>query len=400
MNLCKITKKKIKTFMSFGKMPLANGFLLKKNFNKEFFYNLEASFNDELSLFQINEHPKPSQMFNKNYPFFTSGSKFMINHFKKYSNWIKNEFIKKNSKLIEVGSNDGTFLKNFSNSDIDYIGFEPSYSAYKIAKQRKVKTLNEFFSHASLNKIEKFKNKTDLIVGSNVICHIPNLVEFIKSTDSMLNDKGTLIFEEPYLGSMYAKTSYDQIYDEHIFMFSITSVYKIFKSFGFDLIDAIPQTTHGGSMRYIIKRNSNNNNLQKIKKLIEIEKKLKISTLEGCFEFKKDCELSKIKLLEKLEKIKKSNKNICGYGATSKSTTILNYCGIGPELIECIFDTTKEKVGKYSPGMHIPIKDYKYFRKKFYNYSYLFAWNHKIEIFKKERDYAKAGGKWISHVNL
>lgn len=386
--------------MSFGKMPLANGFLEKKNFNKEFFYNLETSFNDELSLFQINEHPKPSQMFNKNYPFFTSSSKFMIDHFKKYSNWIKNEFIKKNSKLIEVGSNDGTFLKNFNNSDIHYIGFEPSYSAYKIAKERKVKTLNEFFSLTSLNKVKEFKNKTDLIVGSNVICHIPNLVEFIKSTDLMLNDTGTLIFEEPYLGSMYAKTSYDQIYDEHIFMFSITSVYKIFKNFGFDLVDAIPQTTHGGSMRYIIKRNSYNNNLQKIKKLIEIEKKLKISTLEGCFEFKENCELSKIKLLDKLEKIKKSNKNICGYGATSKSTTILNYCGIGPQLIECIFDTTKEKVGKYSPGMHIQIKDYKHFRKKFYNYCYLFAWNHKNEIFKKEYDYTKAGGKWITHVKL
>ena len=295
MPLCKITKKKIKTFMSFGKMPLANGFLQKKNFNKEFFYNLEASFNDELSLFQINDPPKPSQMFNKNYPFFTSGSKFMIDHFKKYSNWIKNEFIKKNSKLIEVGSNDGTFLKNFNNSDISYIGFEPSYSAYKIAKKRKVKTLNEFFSYTSLNKIIKFKNKTDLIVGSNVICHIPNLVEFIKSADLMLNDTGALIFEEPYLGSMYAKTSYDQIYDEHIFMFSITSIYNIFKNFGFDLIDAIPQTTHGGSMRYIIKRNSNNNNLQKIKKLIEIEKKLKISTLEGCFEFKKNVNYQKLR---------------------------------------------------------------------------------------------------------
>jgi len=104
--------------------------------------------------------------------------------------------------------------------------------------------------------------------------------------------------------------------------------------------------------------------------------------------------------LEKLEKIKKSNKNICGYGATSKSTTILNYCGIGAQLIECIFDTTKEKVGKYSPGMHIPIKDYKHFRKEFYDYCYLFAWNHKNEIFKKERDYTKAGGKWVSHVSL
>ena len=400
MSFCKITQKKLKPFMSFGKMPLANGFLLKKDFNNEFFYNLEASFSEDISLFQINDHPKPKQMFNKHYPFFTSSSKFMINHFKKYSHWVKKKFLNSNSKLIEIGSNDGTFLGNFKNSNIEYIGFEPSFNVFKKAEQGNINTLNDFFSTKSIDKINNFKKKTDVIVGSNVGCHIPNLVDFIKTVDILLSSNGTLIFEEPYLGSMYKKVSYDQIYDEHIFLFSITSVYKIFKRFDFDLIDAIPQVTHGGSMRYILKRKKNKNNLNKVKKFIENEKKFKINSIDGCIDFKKNCEQSKNDLIEKLYKIKKSNKIICGYGATSKSTTILNYCKINGELIDCIFDATKEKIGKYSPGMHIPINDSKFFNKKFYDYVYLFAWNHKKEILNKEKNYSDKGGRWISHVKL
>jgi methylation protein EvaC len=395
MSFCKITKKKLKPFMSFGQMPLANRFLLKKDFNKEFFYNLETSFSEEISLFQINDHPKPKQMFNKHYPFFTSSSKFMIDHFKKYSQWVR-KFLSNDSRLIEIGSNDGTFLENFRKLDIEYVGFEPSYNVFKKANQKNINTINDFFSTQSIDKVKKFKKKTDVIVGSNVVCHIPDLINFIKTVDLLLSSNGTLIFEEPYLGSMYEKVSYDQIYDEHIFLFSITSISKIFRSFDFDLIDVIPQITHGGSMRYILKRRKNENDLGKVKKFIEKEKKLKIDSLEGCLQFKKNCEISKNKLNETLYKIKKSNQKICGYGATSKSTTILNYCNIGPELIDCIFDTTKEKIGKFSPGMHIPIYDYKLFRKSNYSNVFLFAWNHKKEIQQKEKKLKKI--KWISHL--
>ena len=396
MSFCKITQKKLKPFMSFGKMPLANGFLSKKNFNKEFFYNLETSFSEEMSLFQINDHPKPKQMFNKNYPFFTSSSKFMIDHFKKYSLWVK-KFLSNDSKLIEIGSNDGTFLENFRKLDIEYIGFEPSYNVFKKARQKKINTINEFFSTQSIDKVKNFKKRTDVIIGSNVVCHIPDLINFIKTVDLLLSSNGTLIFEEPYLGSMYEKVSYDQIYDEHIFLFSISSIFKIFRSFDFDLIDAIPQITHGGSMRYILKRRKNKNDLRKVESFIEKEKKLKIDSLEGCLKFKKNSEISKNKLNEILYKIKESNQKICGYGATSKSTTILNYCNIGPELIDCIFDTTKEKIGKFSPGCHIPIRDYKLFKKSNYKNVFLFAWNHKKEIMKKEAVNKEI--KWLTHIN-
>src|SRR6056300_1607387 len=148
---CKITEKKIKPFMSFGKMPIANGFLKSKNFKKEFFFNMEVGFSKDLSLFQLNDNPKPKIMFNNNYPFFTGSSKIMVSHFKNYADWIKKKIIKnkinkKKINLIEIGSNDGTFLKNFKNHKFNILGIEPSTNVAKISKKLKINTKNIFFS--------------------------------------------------------------------------------------------------------------------------------------------------------------------------------------------------------------------------------------------------------------
>ena len=135
--------------------------------------------------------------------------------------------------------------------------------------------------------MKKFHNKTDLICAANAICHIPDLPDLIKGIDLLLNRKGLFIFEEPYLGSMYEKTSYDQIYDEHIFMFSVNSIMKIFKLYKFDLINVVPQKTHGGSMRYVVGRSGEHNISNNVPKFLAQEKKKKINSIKGCFKFKK-----------------------------------------------------------------------------------------------------------------
>ena len=397
--ICKITKQKIKPFMSFGKMPIANGFIEKKNFNKEFFFNLEVGFSKKISLFQLNDHPKPTQMFNKNYPFFTSSSKGMIKHFKNYSLWIKKKYKKKLKNVIEIGSNDGTFLNNFKKSNINLLGFEPSKNVASISKKRGIKTINKFFNYQNVKKLKNLKKKINIITAANAICHIPDLVSLIKGIDFLLKEDGLFIFEEPYLGSMYEKVSYDQIYDEHIFMFSASSVKKIFDLFSFELIDAIPQKTHGGSMRYVVARKGKFKISTNLSKILKKEKKNNIDNIKGCLKFKKGCEISKKKLIKKLKNYKKRKLKIAGYAATSKSTTILNYCKIGTNFIDYISDTTKEKIGKYSPGTHIPIMSMEHFKKNLPNRAFLFAWNHKNEILKKEKKFNKKG-KWFAHVNI
>ena len=391
---CKITHKSIKPFMSFGKMPIANAFLEKQDFSKEYFYNMEVGFSEDISLLQLNDHPKPEVMFNENYPFFTSSSKHMIEHFKSYANFVR-KYLNTNSKLIEIGSNDGTFLKNFSNNSNNIIGFEPSKNVAELAQKNKVPTINNFFNTKTIANINEYLGNTDLICASNVICHIPDLNDLIKSVDMLLSLDGTFVFEEPYLGSMFDQVSYDQIYDEHIYVFSVSSVSKIFERFNLYLVDAFPQKTHGGSMRYVVKRK--NDKSSQIKKIIEEEKKKKLDQIESCLMFKNNCEISKKKIVDKINILKNQGKSICGYAATSKSTTILNYCQIGCDQIDYICDTTSEKIGKFSPGMHIPIKDMDYFRKNQTDCIYLFAWNHKLEILNKEKNFK---GYWFSHVEL
>jgi len=397
---CKILGTPLTPFMSFGKMPIANGFLKRKDFKKEFFFDLEVSFSEQCSLFQLTDHPTPNQLFNNNYPFFTSSSEFMKLHFAKFAKFLKKNYLKNNSKIIEIGSNDGTFLSNFKNDNLEFVGFEPSGNVAKLANKLGVKTINSFFNKNSIDLIKNFKNKTDLIFAANVICHIPNLSEVIKSIDKLLSQNGIFVFEEPYLGSMFEKISYDQIYDEHIFMFSATSVKKVFNLFDFELIDIFRQSTHGGSMRYVISRKNKKKVNKNVKIILDEEKKNNLDNIQSCLEFKSNCEKSRKQLNDKINKLLYKGKRIVGYAATSKSTTILNYCDIGKNKIEYICDTTKEKVGKYSPGMHIPIVSIEKFRSDNPDVAYLFAWNHKKEILNKEKLFTQKKGKWISHVNI
>lgn len=395
---CKITGKKIKPFMSFGKMPMANGFLTKKDFKSEYFYNLEVGFNKKNFLFQINNHPKSNKIFNDKYPFYTNKSNYMKKHFESFFMWLKKKYLKKNSKIVEIGSNDGTFLYNFKKNKYDCLGFEPSRNVAKVAKKKKIKIITKFFNYKNVSNLKKLKNNIDLICAANVICHIPNLNDLIKSIKFLLKDDGVLIFEEPYLGSMFKKNSYDQIYDAHVFIFSLFSVREIFKNHGLDLIDAHPQKTHGGSMRYVIARKGFKTIDNRVKNILAKEKKIQLNSIKSCFKFKQRCIKSRNKFKNKIINLKKKGKTICGYAASAKSTTILNYCKLNHNYIDFIADSTKEKIGKFTPGTHIPIVPTTYFRKNFKDYTILNSWNHKNEIINKEYKYIKKGGKFISHV--
>ena len=391
---CRISKKKAKVFLDLGKMPLANGFVKRNQIMNEYFFPLKVAFSKELSLVQLCTNPPPNKMFNKKYPFYTSSSNSMKKHFNKFAEFVKKKYLKDNSLIIELGSNDGTFLSNFKKNKS--YGFEPSKSVHDVAKKQGIRSINKFFNLKNISKFKKNYNNFDLIVGSNVFCHIPDQIELMKTIDKLLSKDGTIILEEPYLGSMYKRVSYDQIYDEHIYMFSLTSIEKIYKLFNFQLIDAFPQSTHGGSMRYILKRKGYYKKSNRLLKMIKLEKQNNVDNFKGCQEFKKKVQNSKIKLQKKIKKILSSGEKICGYGATSKSTTILNYCAINNTMIDCIFDTTPDKINKLTPGTHIPIKNYNHFKKSNYKHVFLFAWNHKKEILKKEKN--KKNIQWFSHL--
>jgi methylation protein EvaC len=385
--------------MSFGKMPIANGFLLKNQVSEEFFFNLNPAFCEKCFSFQIEEQPDPKTMFHENYAFFSRQSKSMRHHFKSYSEWIiKNYIISNDPFIIELGSNDGILLENFVKENIRHLGIEPSANVALEAKKYGVNSIVEFFNQFTANKILNSHGKVDIITASNVMCHIPDLNDIIKGIDLLLNKKGVLIFEDPYLGDMITKVSYDQIYDEHVYIFSAISVRKIFDKFDFEIIDLLPQDTHGGSMRYVLGRKNEHQISEIVNSIMQKEFNQGLHLKETYINFKKKCEKSKFDLLNILINEKNNGKKIAAYGATSKSTTILNYCRIGTNLIEYISDTTPIKQNKLSPGMHIPVKPYEDFKKNPPDVAVLFAWNHAKEIMAKEEKFMKNGGKWIVHV--
>ena len=281
---------------------------------------MDVSFNEEKSLLHLKNFPEPKQMFNESYKFFTSSSNYMIKHFENFASKMSSKFLKNNSKVVEIGCNDGTLLNFFKLKGFECMGFEPSLNVADLAEKKGLKIVKNFFSSALCE--ENFKKKTDLICAANVICHIPDLNNLIKSIDTFLSDEGIFVFEEPYLGSMFEKASYDQIYDEHIYIFSVSSIKKLFEDYGFELFLAEPQITHGGSMRYFIRRKSEKHTNSYIGNLIENEKIKKLDNIESCLNFKKNCENSKEKIINKLNSFKKKGLKISGYAATSKSTTI------------------------------------------------------------------------------
>ena len=189
-------------------------------------------------------------------------------------------------------------LINFKNEGFDYVGFEPSVNVANKAKKNNINTLVEFFCYKKVSLLSKFKYNTDVICAANVICHIPDLIDLIKSVDLMLTLKGVFIFEEPYLGSMFEKISFDQIYDEHIYMFSVSSIQKIFNRFDMELIDVYPQETHGGSMRYVVARKNQRDISNNLKNFFEYEKNKGIDDISSCLKFKKNCELSRDKIID------------------------------------------------------------------------------------------------------
>jgi len=397
---CRINNAEAKKIISYGKMPIANGFLRQEEFQKEYFFDLAISFSEETKMLQLIDQPDPEMMFHENYAFFSSTSKNMTLHFEKMAQHYMDNFILdlNDAFVVELGSNDGIMLQNFSRKNIKHLGVEPSSNVAEIARQKGVNTISKFFGKNTAQEIVGEYGKADIISAANVMCHIPDLNSVGAGVDLLLKDKGIFVFEDPYLGDIIQKTSYDQIYDEHVYLFSVQSVNYAFERHGLEVFHVEPQHTHGGSMRYFLCRKGAHKMRESVTKQLAFEKKLGLDKLETYEQFAKNCAQSKTDFVDLLKTLKADGKRVVGYAATSKSTTVLNYCNVGPDLIEYICDTTPIKQGKFSPGMHIPIKPYEDFKNDNPDYIVLFGWNHAREIFSKETEFSARGGKWIVFV--
>lgn len=394
---CKVCDSKTHTIISFGQMPIANGFLQNPS-TKEFVFTLQAVFCPQCYMVQLEETVPPKKMFHDHYQFFSSTSKGMQEHFEDQAKHIK-RLIKNKKKpfVVEIGSNDGIMIKHIATAGIKHLGIEPSKNVAEVSKKFGINVLSQFFNQKTVYEILRKYGKADIICGSNVVCHIENINSVFKGVHELLSEDGIFFFEEPYIYDILKNNSFDQIYDEHVYYYSGLSVASLAQRHALQLVDMKHQEVHGGSMRYYLKKGDKNKISNAVRKYINREKKLKLHTINGYLNFKEKVDKICSDLKALLIKLKSQGNVIAGYAATSKSTTLLNYACIGPDLIKYISDTTPTKIGLFTPGMHIPIKSYKYFSKNWPQYTVLFAYNHKKEIMAKEKEYRKNGGKFITY---
>jgi methylation protein EvaC len=382
-------------FLDLGKQPIANGFLFKEEIKDEYFFDLKVGFDEESKLVTQMKYVDPPLMFNENYAYRGSMSQTMRTHFKGLSEQLQT---KPDIKILEIGSNDGVFLKNWNTNQA--IAVEPCSNFAKETEALGYTTYPDFWTQELAYHILYTKDFQDIIFAANCICHIPNLDETFKAVETVLSADGVFIFEDPSLAGMINNNSYDQIYDEHPHIFSVIALDNLLRRNGLEISKVENLTVHGGSNRIWATKIGRTPIDKSVEQNKVYERILGLDEFKTFKRFAKKVKQSKKDLIRVLNKCKKQNKKVISYGATSKSTTIFNYCKIGPDLIEYITDITPDKQGKLSPGMHIPIVSPEDGFDDSVDYAYLGAWNFINEISKKEDSFLNRGGKFLTHVPI
>lgn len=397
---CRVCNVEIKELMSFGKMPIANAFVINKN-DDQYLFNLKIGFCEKCFTFQVLEIPEAKKMFNNNYAYLASTSQVMKNHWKELGDkLIKEKKLEKSSFVVEVGSNDGIFLENISKREIPHLGIDASKNVCDIAEKKGVKTLNGFFGVSIADEIVSKHGKADIILSTNTMHHIEDINNVAEGMSKLIKDNGIIVTEDPSLLEMIKKNSYDQIYAEHMYIWSLASMNSLFNKFNLEVFDIENNNFHGGCSRYFIGKKNKRKISQNVIVHEKLETKIGINKISTYKKFIENVKLSKKKLNQLIYKIKDEGKKIVGYGAPAKSTTVLNYCGLNYESIDVIYDNSATKINKYTPGKSlIKIDNSSNFEKELSEYCVLFAWNHKDEILNKEKQYSKKGGKWIIPVD-
>lgn len=380
---------KLQPKIDFGKMPVANAFLTPDQFESEYFYDMILGYDPETKAIGLINKVPPEKMFHKNYAYFSSTSKGMQIHFCDTAEKLLP--YAKDGLVVEVGSNDGIMLEAWKKLGVRAIGVEPSLSVAEASKSRGHEVITDFMNGRTVEEILS-KGAVSLVYGANVSCHIENLREYLECVARLIGKLGVFVFEDPYFPDIVEKTSYDQIYDEHVWYFTVSFINNMLEPLGLHVFDCEHLEVHGGELRMYIGHKDIHSAKPQIARWLSREEDLEKRLDDLNANIKK----SKEGLLDILWRFKKEGKKICGFGATSKGVIITNYCGIGPDLISFITDNTPAKQGKFYPGVHIPIVPQEEFKN--IDAAFLFAWNHFEEINKYFAWFRDGGGQWITHV--
>ncbi|WP_425563988.1 methyltransferase domain-containing protein [Nonomuraea longicatena] len=389
----------MRAFLDLGRQPLSDAFPREGETDGEFFYRLVVGACADCSMVQLLEEVPRERMFREDYPYYSSGSSVMREHFAETAkDLVYTELTGGDPFIVELGCNDGIMLETVRAAGIRHLGFEPSSGVARVARDKGVRVVTEFFEESTAKAVRAEDGPADVIYSANTFCHIPYVASVLRGADALLGPDGVFVFEDPYLGDIVEKTSFDQIYDEHFFLFSATSVKAMAERFGFELVDVRRLPVHGGEVRYTLARAGRRVPSRAVGELLAAERDDGLhepATLAG---FAAAVARVRDDLVALLRELRDGGHRVVAYGATAKSATVANYCGIGPDLVAYVCDTTPAKQHRLTPGTHIPVRPAHVFQDAYPDYALLFAWNHSQEIMAKEQGFREAGGRWIQYV--
>lgn len=395
---CKMcNSEKLQLFLDLGFVPLVDRFLTHEELNEsETLYPLNLRICEDCGLVQLGYIVPAKDLFNENYAYESSTTKTRRENHAQLAKYICEKFsIPDNSLIVDIGSNVGVLLEEFKKIGMIVCGVDASANIVTIANNRGIDTMLGFFDDSIAQKIILTKKRASVVTATNLFAHIQDYNAFILALKNLLTDDGIFVFQVPHLLQLIKHLEYDTIYHEHVSYFGLKPLLKFFDRFDMEIFDVLKTDIDGGSIRCFAAKKDQRKISSNVKEMMKREEEEKIYSISRLTKFADDVKIQKGSLLNLLSDLKKKNKRIVGISAPAKGMTLLNYCKIDAYFLEYVTEKSPLKIGKYTPGMHIPVKPDEFLLQDMPDYALILAWNFSDEIMKNLKEYSESGGKFI-----
>jgi D-mycarose 3-C-methyltransferase len=393
--VCRVCKgTDLARILALGEHPPVDNFLSEAQIKDEKRYPLDVYFCGECSLVQLLDVVDEEELFHGDYAYFSSASKPLVEHFRSYAEDLKNENLKEEDLVVDIGSNDGVLLQFFTDA-YRVLGIEPSSNVAEIARRNGIDTMDGFFTTKMAEEIVAKYGKAKVITANNVFAHIDDIDEIVRAVKILLADDGVFVTESHYLLDLVSKREFDTVYHEHLCYYSVKPLVHFFNRFDMEISDVRRVSTHGGSIRVYARLATGESVAASVEELLALEEKAGLHTLSEFDNFQHDVDVIREKLVGLVRGFRQEGKVVTAYGAPAKGNTLLNFCGFTADDIVYVTDTTPYKIGLLTPGSHIPVVSPDVLKNETPDYILLLAWNYRDFILEKEKDLRGRGTQFI-----
>lgn len=387
--------------LSLGDQPHCNHFLTKEELSlPEARYPLDCYLCSDCGLVQLGYVVPPEVMF-RQYLYMSGTTKTLTQHFHQLAGQLVNQFaLSPGSLVVDVGSNDGTFLKGFKVRGMRVLGVDPAVNIAEMANDAGIETLCDFFGRESAARILSEKGKARMVTAAGVFYHIPDLDDVVRGVRDLLADDGVFVVQANYLADMLQKNTFDNIYHEHLCYYSLKPLTVLFHRFDMEVFDVEQHPIHGGSIIVYVRKGMTSTPKARVDAMLAAEEDQRVYSLDTYAAFADRVEQIRDRLVTMLRELKAQEKRLAAYGAPAKGNTLLNFCKIGPDILEYAIEKNALKVGRYTPGMRIPVVSEEHARRSPADYLLVLPWNFLEEFIEKEQEFRANGGKFIVPVPI